>query len=63
MQVRNVTIGRKKRKRKPGSGSGVKVKPHFRSPRGANKGKRRVKVDRYSRGKPPKAARKRKRRR
>jgi hypothetical protein len=53
MSVENVTVGRKKRKRKPGSGSGVKVKPHFRTPRGPNSGKRRVKVDGYARGKPP----------
>lgn len=51
--IRNVTVGRKKRKRKKGAGSGVKVKPHTRSPRGANKGKKRVRVDSYKRGKPP----------
>lgn len=45
------TVGRKKRKRKPGSGSAVKVKPHTRSPRGPNKGKRAVVVDGYRRGK------------
>lgn len=50
----NVTVGRKKRKRKAGAGSAVKIKPHTRSPRGPNKGKKRVKVDSYRRGKPPK---------
>lgn len=47
----NVTVGRKKRKRKKGAGSAVKVKPHYRSPRGPNAGKKRVKVDGYARGK------------
>lgn len=47
----NVTIGRKKRKRKPGAGSAVKVRPHTRSPRGPNAGKKRVRVDGYGRGK------------
>lgn len=45
------TIGRAKRKRKPGSGSGVKVKGHSRSPRGPNRGKGTVRVDGYKRGK------------
>ena len=45
-----VTVGRPKRKRKPGSGSGVRVKSHTRSPRGPNAGKKRVRVDGYSRG-------------
>lgn len=49
--VFNTTIGRKKRKRKPGAGSAVKVKSHTRSPRGPNAGKRRVRVDGYGRGK------------
>ena len=45
------TVGRAKRKRAPGAGSGVKVKKHTRSPRGPNRGKPRVKVDGYARGK------------
>lgn len=55
------TRGRPKRKRKRGAGRAVRVKPHGRSPRGNNRGKPRVKVDGYARGKP--AARKRRRRR
>jgi hypothetical protein len=55
---RNVTRGRKKRKRKPGSGSAVGVGGHTRSPRGPNSGKPRVRVDGYKRGK---AAKKRRR--
>ncbi len=51
------TVGRKKRKRKKGAGTGVKVKPHTRSPRGPNRGKKRVRVDPYARGKPPKRKR------
>lgn len=50
----NVTRGRKKRKRKPGAGSAVKIKGHLRSPRGSNKGKTKVRVDGYKRGKAPK---------
>lgn len=46
------TRGRKKRKRSKGSGSGVGVKPHTRSPRGSDRGKKRVLVDSYKRGKP-----------
>ena len=46
-----VTVGRKKRKRKPGAGSGVKVKGHLRTPRGPIKGNRQVRVDGYARGK------------
>jgi len=46
----NVTVGRKKRKRRKGAGSGVKVKGHLRSPRGPNAGKRKVRVDGYARG-------------
>lgn len=57
--VHYVTVGRKKRKRKKGAGSAVKVKSHFRTPRGSNAGKSRVKVDGYARGK---SATKRKRR-
>lgn len=49
-----ITRGRKKRRRKPGAGTGVKIKRHTRSPRGPNKGKRAVRVDGYARGKPPK---------
>lgn len=56
-----VTVGRKKRKRKKGAGSGVKIKSHTRSPRGPNKGKKRVRVDGHARGKPPKKGRRRKR--
>lgn len=50
----NVTVGRKKRKRKPGAGSATKVGGHTRSPRGPNAGKKRVRVDGYKRGKAPK---------
>src|SRR3712207_9253461 len=42
-----VTVGRKKRKRRKGAGSAVRVKPHSRSPRGPNRGKKRVRVDPY----------------
>lgn len=45
------TVGRKKRKRRPGSGRAVKVKPHTRTPRGPNRGKKPVRVDGYARGK------------
>lgn len=55
----DVTRGRKKRKRKPGAGSAVKTRSHTRSPRGPNKGKPRVRVDSYRRGKPPKRRRRR----
>ena len=52
------TVGRKKRKRKPGSGTAVGVKPHTRTPRGKNtkggKRKRPVRVGGYKRGKPKK---------
>ncbi len=58
MTVRFVTVGRKKRKRQPGAGSAVGVKAHYRTPRGPNKGKAKVKVDPYKRGKPPKKKRK-----
>jgi hypothetical protein len=51
MTVHYVTVGRKKRKRKKGAGSAVKVKAHYRSPRGPNAGKNRVRVDGYARGK------------
>jgi hypothetical protein len=46
----NVTVGRKKRKRRKGAGTGVKVSAHTRSPRGPDRGKKRVRVDGYSRG-------------
>lgn len=46
------TVGRKKRKRKPGARTGVTVKPHTRTPRGPNRGKKIVRVDPYQRGKP-----------
>lgn len=49
--IHAVTVGRKKRKRKPGAGTGVKVKGHLRTPRGPNAGKKKVRVDGYSRGK------------
>lgn len=55
------TVGRKKRKRKPGSGTGVAVKPHVRTPRGPDRGKKPVRVDGYKRGKPGKKRRTRKR--
>ena len=47
----NRTVGRKKRKRKPGAGSAVGIKPHYRTPRGSNRGKKKVLVDGYKRGK------------
>lgn len=55
-----LTRGRKKRKRKPGAGTAVTVKPYTRSPRGPNKGKPKVIVDGYKRGK---ATRKRRKKR
>jgi hypothetical protein len=58
-EVFNVTRGRKKRKRKPSAGSAVGVKRHTRSPRGPNKGKARVVVDPYRRGRAPKKRKKR----
>lgn len=57
--VYNVTRGRKKRKRRAGSGSAVKVGGHTRTPRGPNRGKPTVRVDGYRRGK---GTRKRKKR-
>jgi len=48
----NVTRGRAKRKRKPGSGRAVGIKRHTRTPRGPNSGKSKVVVDGYKRGKP-----------
>jgi hypothetical protein len=54
MNWQNVTVGRKKRKRKPGAGAAVKVKGHTRTPRGPNRGKSPVRVDGYARGLPPK---------
>jgi hypothetical protein len=52
------TVGRKKRKRKPGARTGVSTKGHTRSPRGPDTkgGKRKpaVRVDSYQRGKPKK---------
>lgn len=50
----DVTRGRKKRARKKGAGSSVSVGGHMRSPRGANRGKPKVRVDGYKRGKAPK---------
>lgn len=58
-EPRYVTRGRPKRKRKPGAGTGVKVKRHTRSPRGPNAGKRKVIVDGHKRGRAPKKRRKR----
>ena len=55
-----VTVGRRKRKRKPGAGKGVRTKPHTRTPRGADRGKARVRVDGYHRGSPAKDRKKRK---
>lgn len=46
------TVGRKKRKRAPGSGSAVAVSGHKRTPRGPNRGKSAVSVSPYKRGKP-----------
>lgn len=60
--ISSVTVGRKKRKRRKGAGSGVAVTPHTRSPRGPNKGKRRVRVDRYKRGKAASGGRRKKKR-
>jgi hypothetical protein len=57
----NVTVGRKKRKRRPGAGSSVKVRPHTRSPRGPNAGKKKVRVDGYGRGAGRKVRKRRKR--
>ena len=49
-EERAVTVGRKKRKRRRGAGSAVKVRSHLRSPRGPNRGKKKVRVDPYGRG-------------
>jgi hypothetical protein len=57
-----ITRGRKKRRRKPGAGTGVKIKRHSRSPRGANKGKPKVIVDGHARGRPPRKRSKRRKR-
>jgi hypothetical protein len=56
------TRGRSKRKRRKGAGRAVGVKPHGRSPRGSNRGKPRVRVDAYRRGKPSAHKRRRGRR-
>lgn len=53
------TVGRKKRKRKPGAGSAVKVGGHTRTPRGPNRGKKAVRVDGYKRGSGKRKRRKR----
>lgn len=58
-----VTVGRPKRKRKPGSGTGVKVKSHLRTPRGPNAGKKKVRVDGYSRGAATSSKKRRKKKR
>ena len=60
--IHQVTVGRRKRKRKPGAGSAVKVKGHTRTPRGPNAGKRKVRVDGYARGKGAKKRGRRKKR-
>lgn len=57
------TRGRPKRRRRKGAGRAVSVKPHGRSPRGPNRGKPRVRVDGYARGKAKRAGRRRNRRR
>lgn len=44
------TVGRPKRKRKPGAGTAVSVGGHTRTPRGPNRGKPKVRVDGYRRG-------------
>lgn len=59
MIVNHLTRGRKKRKRAAGAGTGVSVGRHFRTPRGPNRGKPKVVVDGYSRGKPAKRRKKR----
>lgn len=46
------TRGRAKRRRRSGAGSAVGVRPHTRTPRGSNRGKPKVRVDGYRRGKP-----------
>lgn len=46
------TVGRRKRKRRPGAGTNVSVKGHKRDPRGPNRGKHAVQVDSYRRGDP-----------
>lgn len=56
---KNVTVGRKKRKRKPGAGTAQSVKGHTRTPRGPNRGKKKVRVDGYRRSKPKRTKRKR----
>lgn len=56
---KNLTRGRKPRKRKPGSGSAVSVGGHTRSPRGPNRGKPTVRVSGYKRGKPKRTKRSR----
>jgi len=48
--LHSVTRGRRKRKRRPGAGTAVAVTAHYRSPRGANGKKPRVRVDGYKRG-------------
>jgi hypothetical protein len=46
------TVGRKPRKRRKGAGTAVGVKSHMRTPRGPNRGKAKVRVNSYKRGKP-----------
>lgn len=57
MLIYGRTVGRPKRKRKPGAGNAVKVRGHKRTPRGPNSGKTPVAVDGYARGKPAKKKR------
>jgi hypothetical protein len=59
MKTHARTVGRKKRKRKAGSGSAVSVSGHTRTPRGPNRGKATVRVDGYKRGAGRKKRRKR----
>ena len=58
--VKNLTRGRRKRARKPGAGTAVKVKGHTRTPRGPNRGKSKVIVDVYRRGTASRKKKKRK---
>lgn len=48
------TRGRPKRARAKNAGRAVGVKSHVRTPRGPDRGKAKVRVDGYKRGKPAK---------
>lgn len=61
VKLKNVTVGRKKRKRKPGAGSAQSIRGHTRTPRGPNRGKRKVRVDGYRRSKPKRKRKSRRR--